>query len=326
MQLKQFDIILDIKKNLKNENFEVVQGDMNTNILNITLYDSLQIYSLAGLTVEVAFDKPDGTTVLQDSTNGVTIAGNKIICTLNTNTIAAPGRVLSEVRVFSGSNLLTSAKFEFYVRKSIVNDETVESTNEFPILNQLIEQVGLIEKQVPEQVILDLNEVSDRVGPLASLLTRIKTSIVNAINSLLEDFNEHKAESVSDDAHGFLTDTRFKIGEFTRDMSLGNGDQIISGLGFKPKSIIFLATVPLTVGLMSIGLDDGLSATDIYDNHNVTANTYNHAIVYSISIRPPGANSYSGKVKTFNNDGFTIQWDLVGAVTGIAYVKYLAFL
>src|SRR5699024_454967 len=98
MKLKEFDILLDIKRSKKTEEFEVVQNDYDTNILNISIVDGLEAYPISGLSVEIAFAKPDGTTVLQDLNNGVEIIGDKVVCTLKTNTIAAPGRVQAEVR------------------------------------------------------------------------------------------------------------------------------------------------------------------------------------------------------------------------------------
>ncbi len=160
MQLKEFNIMLDIKKHRKNEEIEIVQGDFDTNIINITLYDGLNVYSLDGLNIEIAFAKSDGTTVLQgaqDEVNPIAIAGNKIICTLKTNTIAAPGKVLAEVRILDGDRLLTSTRFEFYVRKAIVNDETIESTNEFPALQQMIKDVEVIKPLIPRIENLDLD-------------------------------------------------------------------------------------------------------------------------------------------------------------------------
>lgn len=43
----------------------------------------------------------------------------------------------------------------------------------------------------------ELKERDTRVGPLTSLLTRIKTSIVNSLNGLQADIDEHKADNAS---------------------------------------------------------------------------------------------------------------------------------
>jgi len=149
LKLKEFDILLDIKRNRKVEEFEVVQGDYESNILNIAIVEDFEPYNLTGLNVEIAFAKPDGTTVLQDEQNGVTIiTEGKIRCILNTNTIAASGKVFAEVRILQDLWLLTTARFDFFVRRAIVNDETIESTNEFPILNRKIQEVNDLVEEI----------------------------------------------------------------------------------------------------------------------------------------------------------------------------------
>ena len=138
MQLKEFNVILDIKKHLQQQQFEVVQGDSYSNILNIALVNELKSFVLTGTNIEIVFSKSDGTTVQQTDIAIMNELQGKIQCVLKTNTIASPGKVVAEVRILEGETLLTSTRFEFFVRKSLINDETIESTNEFPLLTQLI--------------------------------------------------------------------------------------------------------------------------------------------------------------------------------------------
>ncbi|WP_315122347.1 BppU family phage baseplate upper protein, partial [uncultured Clostridium sp.] len=142
MELKEFDIILDIKRAQRNEYIEVVQGDTDTNIFNIALKKDFEPYPLTGTTVEISFAKSDGTTVVQDKSLGITITdatNGKIKCELKTNTIAAPGRVRAEVRVLEGSKILTSTSFEFFVKRAIFGDDTIKSSNEWPLLSKLLD-------------------------------------------------------------------------------------------------------------------------------------------------------------------------------------------
>lgn len=116
MQLKEFDILLDIKKQRKTEKFEAVQGDNKTNVLNITLTNSEQEYPLINNDIEVAFKRADGKVIIQED---VTILNNRIKCMLDTSTIAVPGKVIAEIRIINTNFLLTSTQFEFNVRQSI---------------------------------------------------------------------------------------------------------------------------------------------------------------------------------------------------------------
>lgn len=116
MKLKEFNIVLDIKKRIDSPSIEVVQGDNETNILNIKLKNGNKDYQIGNNHVEVAFKKPDGGVVIQED---ATIDANKIRYVLSLNTIDIPGKVLGEVRIKNETSLLTSSQFSFYVRQSI---------------------------------------------------------------------------------------------------------------------------------------------------------------------------------------------------------------
>ncbi|SHN68641.1 BppU family phage baseplate upper protein [Desulfitobacterium chlororespirans] len=156
MLLKKYGLSLDIKreKAMHAPVMEFVQGDIGTCALDISIREMNDPVDLSELTVEIVFAKPDGTTVIQDLANGVTItdaANGKITCTLKTNTIAVAGKVHAEVRLLAGEKLLSTPRFAFDVRKALLNDEAIESMDEIPILQQLIADVQNVEgKQGPQ--------------------------------------------------------------------------------------------------------------------------------------------------------------------------------
>lgn len=208
MQLKEFNLILDIKKHVKQDYIEVVQGDYEVNILNITLYNELEIYNLANLNAEIAFDKPDGTTVVQDSTNGIIVAGNKIICTLQTNTIAAAGRVKAEVRVLESTKILTSSKLEFFVRKSIINDESVASANEFPLLQRLTNDVEGIIITEDARITAESNRQTAEQQRAITF-----TGYEDRVTTVEDDLVTHKAETMPHLLVNHQTGKTYKYGE-----------------------------------------------------------------------------------------------------------------
>jgi hypothetical protein len=212
MYIKEFDITIDIKSNTDQEPFEVVQGDSQSNLLNISMTDGLEPYDLTGTTAEIVFYKSDSTTVQQTQESGVVVLNapeGKIQCTLKTNTIACPGKVIAEIRISSDEILLTSARFEFYVRKSLINDKTIESTDEFPVLTQLmqdtstlIDQVNQIEKQVPENVVSRIDAMeSGKVDKTDIVQTdtisdasKVPSSVVtNKLSSQVDELNKNLA-------------------------------------------------------------------------------------------------------------------------------------
>ncbi|SHK61901.1 BppU family phage baseplate upper protein [Desulforamulus aeronauticus] len=160
MLLKKYELSLGIKREkaviVPAPTIEFVQGDIGTCTLDISIRDMNNPVDLSELSVEIVFAKPDGTIVIQDLANGVNITdtvNGKITCILKTNTIAAAGLVQAEVRLLDmdRAKLLTTTSFSFYVRKALLNDEAIESTNELPILQQLITDVKNLEgKQGPQ--------------------------------------------------------------------------------------------------------------------------------------------------------------------------------
>ena len=227
MYIKEFDIVLDIKNSTKRKPFEVVQGDSQSNLLNISMTNGLEPYDLTGTTTEIVFYKSDSTTVQQTQESGVVVLNapeGKIQCTLKTNTIACPGKVIAEIRISSDEILLTSGRFEFYVRKSLINDKTVESTDEFPVLTQLmqdtstlIDQVNQIEKQVPENVvsridamesgkvdktdIVQTDTISDASKVPSSVVTNKLSSQVTELNKNLQIMPIPNAEQYLETAY-----------------------------------------------------------------------------------------------------------------------------
>ncbi len=179
MKLKDFNFRVDIKRTIDIEPFTVVQGDFETNVFNITLLDGDTPYDLYNLDVKIVFKKADGTTVEQSDIEKENEAQGKIRCVLKTNTIACPGKVTAEIKILDNEKTLTSTKFGFNVRKSLLDDETVESSNEFSTLrllisetNELIDAVRQIEEQVPENVL-------DRIEVLESLTETMESQIAD---------------------------------------------------------------------------------------------------------------------------------------------------
>ena len=148
MVQKRFSIALDIKRPTANRDFEVVEGD-NGNILEVTLTDDGQAVELSSCRVCAIFSKSDGNTAQQDNDgHGIAVtAPNKLTISLYTTSVA-PGLVECELQVYSGgehATLVTSAKFNFMCRRGIANDDTIEATDEWPILVGMIQRVEVAE-------------------------------------------------------------------------------------------------------------------------------------------------------------------------------------
>lgn len=98
------------------------QGDADSSVLEMHLFDGGKAVDITGETIEFRFLKPDKTTVYQDELSGVAVldALNGVFeCTLKANTLAATGLVFTEVVRKKENIILTSPTFNFQVEKSI---------------------------------------------------------------------------------------------------------------------------------------------------------------------------------------------------------------
>lgn len=163
---KIFQVDLDIKNpQLKSvPPIEVVSGDTDTNIFNINLLENFKEVNATGNTAVITFVKSDNTTVFQNLTV-VNASKGQYTCTLSSQTIAAPGRVKAEVSLYEGTKRLTSVRFEFNVRKALLDDDTVESSNEFSALTEALADV----EEMKDEVLNNLNTVSLSLSTVDSI-------------------------------------------------------------------------------------------------------------------------------------------------------------
>lgn len=154
--LKEFPIYLDLKRPTSNRNFEVVEGD-TANRITVFLTDDGAAVNLDDMRVLAVFSNSKGT-ACQDSSSaggGISITGNKVTIDLFTSSFSA-GMVECELQIYSGGTragisepiyfyLVTSAKFNFTCRRSIINSETLPAVSQFPLLMNLISDVTAAE-------------------------------------------------------------------------------------------------------------------------------------------------------------------------------------
>jgi len=105
---------------------------------------------------------------------------------------------------------------------------------------------------------------------------------------------------------------KIAMGTFTRN---AGGSQSVTGVGFCPKIVIFLAkSTGGTYQIASWGFDTGANRYSLrFIGSSVSAllSPYESAFM---AIDP--SNYLCGHITSMDADGFTIAWELVGAVTG----------
>ena len=114
-----------------------------------------------------------------------------------------------------------------------------------------------------------------------------------------------------------------KVGNFTRDNTLADGSQEITGVGFRPSSVIFIAAV-VSTGAVSIAITDGTTTQNILNKHEESANqwSFQQRVVSMFT----GISIGNGAIfSSFTSDGFIINWNKQGSPTGTSTVSFIAF-
>ncbi len=114
-----------------------------------------------------------------------------------------------------------------------------------------------------------------------------------------------------------------KIGSFTINTATASGTQDITGVGFQPQVLLFLACQDGS-NEISIGFDDGTNKGMLV--YNGTDTQWKVYTTYSIGdLEATGwTAAYAGVVNALGSDGFTISWTKFGSPTGTLTVIYLA--
>jgi hypothetical protein len=114
----------------------------------------------------------------------------------------------------------------------------------------------------------------------------------------------------------------FFVGSFTRDLSLASGSVAYTGVGFKPRAIIFIGAIAAVVGGATWGAFDGTNNQAI--RAQTTAGQFSLANNSAFEIIISGGNLQTATVSALGDDGFTLAYTKTGTPTGTATIKYIA--
>jgi hypothetical protein len=125
-----------------------------------------------------------------------------------------------------------------------------------------------------------------------------------------------------------FTNTRYKLGIFSRDLTVESGNVSITGVGFTPKVVIFSGGVNASFCAFYNGFDDGSVHYVTASQGVITPGTFIITSSSSASIfllaDAVGSVQYA-YISSMDSDGFTLTWTKMGAPTGTASIFYIAY-
>lgn len=142
MKPKSYSILLDIYKGVLNNNqlIEFTTGDNGQSVLEfILLEDKITAYNLDGCIVRMVIEGQQQDCTIVDAPNG------KVKIVLLQSMFSRPGNVMAEIQIYDSSDQtlrLTTPRFQYNVRKSLMNNTTVQADPNYSILQNMILEVS----------------------------------------------------------------------------------------------------------------------------------------------------------------------------------------
>ena len=134
----QIPITAEISRNSRTVQYiPIGQGDNAYRFLVSLKNSGAAVEIPDGATVVLNCLKPDGT---YTETVG-SVENNAAKFDIASNTVAVPGTVICEMQIFDGTQL-TTQKFELRVEPNIINDNAIESTNDYGFIRILISELS----------------------------------------------------------------------------------------------------------------------------------------------------------------------------------------
>ena len=178
--LKSYDVKLDLENNLYNAMatlFEVSNEDLETIALSFLITQDNEPLDLTGTTVELAIKKPSGLTVYQDCEITAPTAGTATTM-LSTQAYVEYGIYTAEVYIRTTDQIAVTCPFWYSARVGILNDSTLESTNDWTALQEALmayDKKPVLVDGVPT------NLMPEYVGQMAFDTTGKRAFIANAL-------------------------------------------------------------------------------------------------------------------------------------------------
>lgn len=123
------------------EFIELVTQDINGNNFEFTVYEDDNVYDLTNKRVTMVV-KSDSGTVIQENCQVVDAKRGKATITLPPDMLIENGPYMAEVQIWEGVSRVTTLPFDYTVRLSLENDESIKADPRFSLLQVALQNVN----------------------------------------------------------------------------------------------------------------------------------------------------------------------------------------
>lgn len=303
---KTFDVNVDITKEIRNQNIQVNSSDLQTLKFAFSITESGAPYDLTGATVRIAVKKPDKKTVFQDCTITDAETG-KCDVVMNSQAYIVPGVHAAELMIyFAEDKVAVTGRFSYISVKGILNDESVESTNEFLAINQKLADVEGVITDLREngtgidaQARQELENVAAQMAQNEQQLTAANESISNVLTNETFNFGFDESGKMKSLYKDLINPWVFKLGLLLIGDSITWGmttpDQASTagrnGTYTDPKNVM---TTKSCANLVHQYIAENFFKQTVQDGDTSTAGTIIYSKIYNLGFNK-GYVTYSGE-------------------------------
>lgn len=181
MNKKRFNVPVSLKDNNSRIIEGVIQYD-TADLFNVKLYDGSEHFNFTGYTMIVlSVLKPDGTEYVSTEGEYLDVLDadeGRIAFTLPASLTALTGMHFVSITIYANGVKLTTARFNYFVQDALTTGDGAKYTSEYPILEQLLARLSLIqdaEQMRNEAESLRVQAENNRVSDTAGIIAQAKT-------------------------------------------------------------------------------------------------------------------------------------------------------
>ena len=201
------------------EFIELVTQDINGNNFEFTVYEDDNVYDLTNKRVTMVV-KSDSGTVIQENCQVVDAKRGKATITLPPDMLIENGPYMAEVQIWEGVNSrVTTLPFDYTVRLSLENDESIKADPRFSLLQVALQNVNDADGKSKEALKLskEAKAICDDLVPQANTAAQNAQEALDRAESVVTQ--EELAQKVMLDGK----DTKF---DFIENSSIGIVDTV----------------------------------------------------------------------------------------------------
>lgn len=206
---KQYEVILDRYQRIGNKTPEFTQYDTQSSKLEFSFLENGVPFDIPYTRLVLVIQKPDKKEVYQEIES---ISGNTAEVILKNQALTVAGELNCQIKMYKNEILESTWPFKIKVKPSIGNEDAIESTDEYQVLQQLFIDVDSKKDEMEQTITENINHNNNATQ---QMINAMKVATDEAIKSIDESAVGVLNQQVLDSNYQTFTTTGFmsRVGE-----------------------------------------------------------------------------------------------------------------